>query len=82
MQSRSVTFDARLTSWACCLVAAIGILASSRAHAYGDTQWEWHVSGITGTWATKAEAYAALLARGGNYAYLDREQGISDINAQ
>ncbi|HSD74073.1 MAG TPA: hypothetical protein VLB75_04840, partial [Steroidobacteraceae bacterium] len=58
------------------------VLPEYDANAFGSGQWEWKVVGLSGTYPTKEAAYAALLARGGDYQYLDKEEGISDLSAQ
>jgi RHS repeat-associated protein len=50
--------------------------------AFGAGQWEWKAQGVSGTFNSKEAALAALKARGGDYAYLDKEEGVSSGDAQ
>lgn len=52
------------------------------SYGYGSTQWEWRVAGISEPFATKELAHEALLALGGDNAYLDKEEGLNDLSAQ
>ncbi len=77
-----MTGGAQIKAIGCSVVLLCLLLPVHEAHAFGSGQWEWKVVGLSGTYPTKEAAHAALLARGGNYQYLDKEEGISDLNGQ
>lgn len=65
------------------LAFVLPVLVSTRAIAYGDSQWEWRSSATGSTaYATKAAALAATKALGNGYELLDREEGVADENSQ